>query len=960
MTALENKLVAAYQAQGLNTKMSKLKVSGEADLLFPLRPAYGTKGNKVVLWANYFEMGVKPKVVYAYNLEVHKVRPNKGAQRQVDPKTRIKNKALKTDVSGRKLAIIIQLAMDKLREEDPKAVLATEFKSKLISLHKLKYNDDCLEVTFKGENSNKTENFFVRIVDPIEASFDATLQYLKTMSDKADPNGFPKFAVPVDALGVILGYTPRKNPEVSPVGSARFFPIGPTCVEKQLGVNNRISAIRGYFQSVRLGTGRALLNVNVTSGVFRTAVSVADLCRWANIAQYGGSNPPDPGTTAKTKALSNFLSKARVKCVFRDGNGRDYEAKKTMLGLAGISSSQINRDVLKSETVKFKQNFQWGGPKDVWFKMEPREGETTVMGNRRPGHYTVHEYSKWKYGIDFDAKLPLVNLGRPDKPLYVPAERCTIIGGQSVRSKLSGEETTLMLDFACRSPFANALSISTESRSALGLDENPTLQQFGLTIDRRLLTVWGRELQSPSVLYLKNKEARTFSGGWNMRDVQVAEAGPKITNWAWVQVTESERYIDAAEAVGKFAAFLANTGIPIDTAPRRGLRVRTSSFRYQDDVEAAFKELEQRAAKGPPNLFVLVILPRQDTTLYSVIKTLGDCQFGFHTICAVEKMFTKENPMTFANIGLKWNLKNGGINHRVKDPIGIVAQGKTMVVGYDVTHPTNMGLQPGNKDLPPSIVGLVASVDKDLGQWPAVAWEQESGQEMLDSKLTESFKSRLELWRKKNRQSLPEFIVVYRDGVSEGQFSQVLEQELPQMREACRVMYPNGRMPKLSIIVSVKRHQTRFYPTREDHMDAKSRNIKNGTVVDRGVTQARYWDFFLTAHTALKGTARPARYTVLLDEIFTTNYGMTEQAANQLEKFTHDLCYLFGRATKAVSICPPAYYADIVCERARVHRPEYFDVSDTMSSSVRSGGGLSADDGAKVVHARLRDTMYYI
>ncbi|KAG7108242.1 Ribosome assembly factor mrt4 like protein [Verticillium longisporum] len=37
-----------------------------------------------------------------------------------------------------------------------------------------------------------------------------------------------------------------------------------------------------------------------------------------------------------------------------------------MSGLAGISSSQINRDVLKSETVKFKQNFQWGGPKDLF------------------------------------------------------------------------------------------------------------------------------------------------------------------------------------------------------------------------------------------------------------------------------------------------------------------------------------------------------------------------------------------------------------------------------------------------------------------------------------------------------------------------------------------------------------------------------------------------------------------
>ena len=28
---------------------------------------------------------------------------------------------------------------------------------------------------------------------------------------------------------------------------------------------------------------------------------------------------------------------------------------------------------------------------------------------------------------------------------------------------------------------------------------------------------------------------------------------------------------------------------------------------------------------------------------------------------------------------------------------------------------------------------------------------------------------------------------------------------------------------------------------------------------------------------------------------------------------------MFGRATKAVSLCPPAYYADILCERARVY-----------------------------------------
>ena len=37
------------------------------------------------------------------------------------------------------------------------------------------------------------------------------------------------------------------------------------------------------------------------------------------------------------------------------------------------------------------------------------------------------------------------------------------------------------------------------------------------------------------------------------------------------------------------------------------------------------------------------------------------------------------------------------------------------------------------------------------------------------------------------------------------------------------------------------------------------------------------------------------------------------------------LCYLYGRATKAVSICPPAYYADILCERGRCYLQKYIN-----------------------------------
>jgi hypothetical protein len=93
---------------------------------------------------------------------------------------------------------------------------------------------------------------------------------------------------------------------------------------------------------------------------------------------------------------------------------------------------------------------------------------------------------------------------------------------------------------------------------------------------------------------------------------------------------------------------------------------------------------------------------------------------------------------------------------------------------------------------------------------------------------------------------------------------------------------------------------------------------------------------------------------VLFDEIFRADYG--NGAANVLEKLTHDMCYLFGRATRAVSICPPAYYADMVCTRARVHKKELFEDSDSLPSSA----GAIESIKSRSVHENLRDTMYYI
>jgi eukaryotic translation initiation factor 2C len=293
--------------------------------------------------------------------------------------------------------------------------------------------------------------------------------------------------------------------------------------------------------------------------------------------------------------------------------------------------------------------------------------------------------------------------------------------------------------------------------------------------------------------------------------------------------------------------------------------------------------------------------------------------------------------------------------------LGILSEGKTMVVGIDVTHPS-----PGSSSNAPSVAGIVASVDQWLGQWPADLKIQAGRQEMVTD-LGPLLKSRLALWLKHNK-TYPDNILIYRDGVSEGQYNLVLHQELPAMRKACEEVYPGTTTklgkPCLTIVIVGKRHNTRFYPTTKESAD-RSSNPQNGTVVDRGVTEARNWDFFLQAHAALQGTARPAHYYVVYDEVFQGRKAPhpLQNAADALEDLTHNLCYLFGRATKAVSICPPAYYADLVCERARCYLSGLFDPT-TMTSPPDSltGGndGQIVDSSLVKIHDNVRDTMFFI
>ena len=58
-----------------------------------------------------------------------------------------------------------------------------------------------------------------------------------------------------------------------------------------------------------------------------------------------------------------------------------------------------------------------------------------------------------------------------------------------------------------------------------------------------------------------------------------------------------------------------------------------------------------------------------------------------------------------------------------------------------------------------------------------------------------------------------------------------------------------------------------------------------------------------------------------------------------LQEFTFNMCYLYCRATRSVSVCPPAYYAHLVATRARFHAVGEGWNSDSKLENTKSDQG---------------------
>lgn len=348
---------------------------------------------------------------------------------------------------------------------------------------------------------------------------------------------------------------------------------------------------------------------------------------------------------------------------------------------------------------------------------------------------------------------------------------------------------------------------------------------------------------------------------------------------------------------------------------------------------------------------VVVLKEKQDNPIYNTTKRVCDVLKGVASQCLLSTKVMNQRRLDqyVSNVLLKINAKLGGHNVKVQPSADTKLNPRFLstphiVLGADVTHPAPGG---GSR---PSVAAVVGSYDRHAMQFSGALRNQPSRQEMID-KMGEMF---LEVYRRwfdhfRDPQTKigihAESIIMFRDGVSEGQYQQVMDNELPAIRRVCRDVC--GINPKITYIIVTKRHHARFFGTSKTSPRDLDRikNIVAGTVIDTDITSSTHWDFYLNSHAGIQGTNRPSKYTVLIDE--------NKMTADQLQNYIFRLSHGYARCTRSVSMVNSAYYAHLLAFRGRVFLNEDDDVS------MSSGGDDNVPPTEKP-HENLNNHLFFV
>uniref|UniRef100_A0A5B6Z4E7 Uncharacterized protein n=1 Tax=Davidia involucrata TaxID=16924 RepID=A0A5B6Z4E7_DAVIN len=632
--------------------------------------------------------------------------------------------------------------------------------------------------------------------------------------------------------------------------------------------------------------------------------------------------------------------------------------------IRGFSTSDFRRwrrevmNVLKGLQVTVthrvtKQKYTIAGLTDkntsnISFDVEDPEGKDP------PKTTPLVAFFRDKYGKDIIYKdIPCLDLGKNNRKNDVPMEFCILVEGQRYpKENLDRDAARELKGMSMALPKDRKNRICEMLQAKDGPCGGDTIQNFDMPVVKNMATVAGRVLEPPKLKLRDSKGKMIVSSvdkdkcQWNLAGKSVLEGKP-VERWALLDFSSSDRCkLIPNNFIQNLKKHCKNLGIHMDDPLVRRF-TKMSDFKDVTELHQFLEHvIEEANEKGKGRLQIIVCVITKTDPVFDYLKWISETQIGILTQCCLSTTANKGNPADFVNLAIKINAKLGGSNVELNEWLPrFKSGGHVMFVGADVNHPG-----PGNFTSP-SIAAVVASVN-----WPAanryaarVCPQDHRKENILN--FGSMCLDLLQSYERLNKVK-PQRIVVFRDGVSEGQFDMVLNEELHDLKKA---IYEKNYRPTITVVVAQKRHLTRLFPKSQGDGGSSS-NVPPGTVVDTTIVHPFQYDFYLCSHYGSLGTSKVTHYHVLWDEHNFTS--------DELQKLIYDLCFTVARCTKPVSLVPPVYYADLVAYRGRMYQEVMMEVqppaSEAPSSSSRASCRASFDEKFYKLHPEVENTMFFI
>merc|ERR1712002_1375091 len=371
---------------------------------------------------------------------------------------------------------------------------------------------------------------------------------------------------------------------------------------------------------------------------------------------------------------------------------------------------------------------------------------------------------------------------------------------------------------------------------------------------------------SKATYQLENADWGTCFRKWSSYRVQAC------TKWAVVCASRDE-------AVTKeFIASLCKV------SPSLGMTMnKPKMFPLPDNRPATYIQALDRVIECNPSI-VRIVVPNNKGDHYAAVKKKCCVEKPVPSQVVTASVLSKPKGLmsVATKVAVQMNCKLGGEPWAVKIPLK-----DTMVIGYDTYHDS---AQKGR-----SVGAVVASMNNTFTKYLSVANLHTNPAQELNDNMCPAIAKALRKYAEING-NLPARIIMYRDGVGDGQIPYVMEHEITAIQNCFRAAGLTDDQLLFTYIIVSKRINTRFFK-----MAGKLSNPPSGTVVDDVVTLPERYDFFLVSQSVRQGTVNPTSYNVIKDT--------SGLKPNHLQKLTYKLAHLYYNWPGTVRVPAPCQYA---------------------------------------------------